>query len=231
LTLQEGDSVRAIGKVAQFNGLSQINLDSIVVLATGRTLKSPTPVDSLSEAYESDLVKLTGYYLQNPNQWFVGSGTGFTVKITNGFRTFDLRIDNDNPLFNLPAPTGNILSITGLVGQFDSSIPRNSGYQLFPRKVSDIEIGTSVSELAYKPEVVVFPNPTSGSFQIKSNFGEDKMDIEIFNNQGMKLVGIEGNQDSVNEKLLPFSSRFPKGLYVMKVTEGKSITTQKIIKL
>ncbi len=229
-TLTEGDSVRAIGKVTQFNGLSQLNLDSIVVLATGRNLKAPTLVDSLSEATESDLVKITGFSIVNPTQWTTGIGTGFTVQISNGTRTIDMRIDNDCPLFSLPVPTGNILSITGLGGQFDSSIPRNSGYQLIPRKVSDIEIQTSVSELASKPEIIIFPNPTSGSVQLKINSGQKDLKVELFNVQGLKLGSFNGSLDSIGVALSNMISASPKGVYTVKFLQNDQISVKKIMK-
>jgi DNA/RNA endonuclease YhcR with UshA esterase domain len=231
LTLQEGDSVRAIGKVAQFNGLSQINLDSIVVLATGRTLKSPTPVDSLSEAYESDLVKVIGYTLVNPAQWTTGTGSGFTVKISNGTKTLDMRIDNDCPLFNQPVPTGNILSITGLVGQFDSSIPRNSGYQLFPRKVSDIEIGTKTDAFSKKMDLQIFPNPSTGLVNIKIGQNIDsRFEYAIYNSLGVQISNSKGNSIELSKTVSESLTACNPGIYYIKIKVDKELIIEKLIR-
>lgn len=138
ITLNEGDSIRAIGLVNHFNGLTQLTLDSVKKLAVNRPLKTPVLVFGLGEDTESDLVKLEGWQLSNPASWpAVPPASGFTVKIKKGSSEIDLRIDNDCDLYGAPAPTG-FLNIIGIGGQFDSSIPRNSGYQLLPRYAADI---------------------------------------------------------------------------------------------
>jgi len=231
LNFVEGDSVRAIGKVAQFNGLSQLNIDSIVLLATGRTLKTPTLVDSLSEAWESDLVKVTGYSIQNPSQWTTGAGTGFTVKITTGTRTLDLRIDNDNPLFSLPVPTGNILSIIGLVGQFDSSIPRNSGYQLFPRRLADIEIETGVKEAFNQNTIAIYPNPGNGRVTFKFKSDQDqKIDLLLFNALGETILQTSGNEEEVGKITSVILSNKPMGIYHFRLLIGNELQVKTLIK-
>ncbi|MDX1909658.1 MAG: lamin tail domain-containing protein [Bacteroidia bacterium] len=138
-TVTEGDSLHIIGTVSHFNGLNQmINLDTIIVVATGRPLALPVLVTALDETTENELVTLECVKLVNPTQW-TGTGSGFTAQITNGTATFDLRIDNDVALYSQPAPVG-YFAVTGLGGQFDSSDPRTSGYQLLPRTIADIEV-------------------------------------------------------------------------------------------
>jgi hypothetical protein len=122
------------------------------------------------------------------------------------------------------------LSITGLGGQFDSSIPRNSGFQLIPRKVSDIEIQTAISELASKPEIVIFPNPTSGSVQLKINSGQKDLKVELFNVQGLKLGSFIGSIDSVSVALSNMISASPKGVYAVKFLQNDQISVKKIMK-
>jgi len=95
ITLLEGDSIRAIGTVTGFNGLSQISLDSIKVLGSNRPLVLPQVVTTLNESTESRLVKLVGWSIINPAEWTSGAGSGFTVRINKGIDTIDLRIDND----------------------------------------------------------------------------------------------------------------------------------------
>jgi hypothetical protein len=230
-TLAEGDSIRAIGKIGQFNGLSQLNLDSIVVLATGRSLKLPTTVDSLSEANESDLVKVNGFSIVDASQWTTGIGSGFTVKITNGIKTLDMRIDNDCPLFNLPAPTGNILSIVGLGSQFDSSIPRNSGYQIFPRKVSDIEIGTETDAFSEKMDLQIFPNPSTGLVNIKIGQNIDsRFEYAIYNSLGTQISNSKGNSIELSKTVSESLTACNTGIYFIKIKVGKELIIKKLIK-
>lgn len=133
----EGDSLKILGTVAQFNGFTQIDPDTLIIEATGAQLKQPTVVTQLGEVTESDLVVFENATLIDPAQW-TGSGSGFNVDVTNGTDTIVVRVDADVDVFNLPPPVGTF-SVCGLGGQFDSSVPRTSGYQLLPRYMEDIK--------------------------------------------------------------------------------------------
>jgi DNA/RNA endonuclease YhcR with UshA esterase domain len=232
LTLQEGDSIRAIGKVSQFNGLSQLNLDSAFVIATGRPLQAAVPVDSLSEQTESKLVTITGFQIVNPAQWATGIGTGFTVQVSNGTRNIDLRIDNDCELFNQPVPTTQFISITGLGGQFDSSIPRNAGYQLLPRRASDIVLNTGVSSSGKRNRLMFFPNPTTGSVrllipqELKSVSGE----LHLYNSQGKEIMVSTGDSDVWNKEVSTYLSSAPAGIFMAKIRVGYDAFQSTLIK-
>ncbi|HRH35905.1 MAG TPA: Calx-beta domain-containing protein, partial [Catalimonadaceae bacterium] len=143
-TLNEGDSIKVMGKVEVFRGLSQINPDSMKILATGRPIKNPEIVDKLNENLESDLVRINGVQLVNSSAWTTGTGAGgFTIKVFKGTDTTDVRIDNDCPLYNQPAPTGTF-DIIGMGSQFVPGTPTPvapfpaSGYQLIPRRLGDL---------------------------------------------------------------------------------------------
>jgi len=140
--VQEGDSIRVIGTVAHFNGLGQINVDSIVVLATNRALVAPVVVTNFGENEESRLIRINNLSIINPSQWPTPgtTGSGNTVRVTNGVDSFDLRIDNDVDLFGTPVPASPFAAV-GLGGQFDASSPFTSGYQFVPRYQADIITG------------------------------------------------------------------------------------------
>ena len=231
-SLTEGDSVRAIGKVTQFNGLSQLNLDSLIVLATGRPLQAAVPVDSLSESAESNLVSITGFQIVNPTQWTTGIGTGFTVQVSNGTRTIDLRIDNDCELFNQPVPTAQIISITGLGGQFDSSIPRTSGYQLFPRRASDVLINSSTSSQNRKNTISIFPNPTSGNVRMlyPEDISNTQINFQMFNVQGQSVLEILGTPSKISTKLSEYLESSPAGYFNASFLIGKDFYRTTVVK-
>ena len=142
-TVTEGDLIRVIGTVSHYNGLAQINVDSIVVLSSGNALPAPQVVTSMSDLTESRLIRINNLTLvpssSTSAQWPVSgaTGSGRTPKATNGVDTFDIRIDNDVNLFNSPAPTGTF-SMIGVGSQFDLSAPLTSGYQLCPRYLQDL---------------------------------------------------------------------------------------------
>ncbi|MBX7243745.1 MAG: T9SS type A sorting domain-containing protein [Bacteroidia bacterium] len=137
-TVTEGDRVGIQGQIIQFNGLTQVRVDTIVKLGAGLPLMPAMTVSSFVEADEADLLKLEMVKMVDPAQW-TGTGPGFNVRVTNNVDTFTVRIDNDINLYTMPAPTCEWMNVRGLLSQFDSSIPYTSGYQLQPRYDMDIE--------------------------------------------------------------------------------------------
>lgn len=135
-TVTEGDELRVIGKVSQFNGLTQLTIDSMVVLSRGNTVNPPQTVTSLIEAQESKLIQLNGYRLINPSQWPAANSSA-NVSITNGADTVTLRIDSDTNIDGSTAPN-SLFNVIGIQTQFDNSAPFTSGYQILPRRTTDI---------------------------------------------------------------------------------------------
>lgn len=137
--VNEGDSIRVVGTVGQFNGLSQINVDSVTLISSGITLPAPQVVTAMSENTESRLIRINNLNMVNPAQWPTpgATGSGATVRVTNGVDSFDVRIDGDVNLFGSPAPTGTF-DMIGIGGQFTTATPRVGGFQLLPRYVADL---------------------------------------------------------------------------------------------
>ncbi|MFM7379919.1 MAG: hypothetical protein ACKO2X_02285, partial [Bacteroidota bacterium] len=135
--LVQGDSVELIGVLEQYNGLTQVNCDTIIRLATGRTLVAPNVVSALDESTENRLVRLNGLVLVGSN-WPTGTITsGVNVNVSNGSTTFQMRILPQTDIDSTPAPTG-YFNLVGLGLQFDNSSPFTSGYQIAPRSLADI---------------------------------------------------------------------------------------------
>jgi hypothetical protein len=138
-SVNEGDSVWVSGTISQFNGLSQFSpLDSIAKVGSSKAF-NPEIVVKPSEYTESRLVKVLGVtVVTSDGAWKANAN----YSVTNGTDTFVVRIDGDTDLGGKTIPSGPI-NITGIGGQFDNSNPYTSGYQLFPRYSSDIELGGS----------------------------------------------------------------------------------------
>ena len=186
-TVMEGDQVRLIGTISQFNGLTQINPDSIVFISANNTLPTPTVVTQLGENTESELVTFTSAILVDPSQW-TGSGSGFNVDITNGTDTIAMRIDNDVDLYSQAAPTG-AFDVTGIGGQYDFSSPHTSGYQLLPRYQADIVPAAAV----YVPKIVVSEiMPGSNA----SSWNADWFEIYNYGDTAVDLAGMSWDDES-----------------------------------
>ena len=140
----EGDSIRVLGTVGHFNGLSQVIADTIAVLSAANTLPAAQLVTAMGENTESRLIRINSVTVLDPTQWPVAgtTGSGRTVRVSNGVDSFDLRIPSGVDVFGTPVPSG-VFDIIGLGSQFDNSAPHTVGYQLIPRYIADVITGTA----------------------------------------------------------------------------------------
>jgi len=136
-TVAEGDEVLVGGFILQFMGLTQIMPDYISVVSSGNSLEVPVLVTELVEENESHMARINCVSLVNPIFW-TNQGGGFTVQVTDGLEFFDLRIDSDCDLFGTNPPEGTF-NVVGIGSQFDTDVPYDSGYQLFPRYIEDVQ--------------------------------------------------------------------------------------------
>jgi hypothetical protein len=180
--VNRGDSIRVVGVIDFYNGLIELKIDSIAVLASNVSLVQPTQVFDLNESTEGEYIRLNGFYLVNPAGWPAFPGSSVNLDITNGVDTLVMRIDSDTDVDGSTAPTG-YFDIIGAGGQFDSSAPYDEGYQIFPRDTMDI-IPVIMPSL-YISEVM----PSAGStipaaingdwFEVRNN-GSSSVDLNGF---------------------------------------------------
>src|SRR5690554_2187879 len=130
----EGDSLEIKGQIGQFNGLIQVIPNEITVLAQGAATQAPTSVTTLDETTESQYIQLDSVTLVNGETEWTGN-TNFDV--TDGTTTFSVRVPNDASIAGTTIPNGPI-RIIGVGKQFDSSSPFDSGYQIFPCRVTPL---------------------------------------------------------------------------------------------
>jgi hypothetical protein len=186
--VQEGDSVRIIGSIGQYNGLLQMYLDSVVLISSGNALPTTaTVVTTLDESTESELVTFKNATLVDPAQWGSGS-SGYTVDITNGTDTIVMRIDADTDLYGTPAPVGAI-DVTGIGGQFTFNAGNFDGYQLLPRYMADIAPAAGV----WVPELAITEIMASSN---SSAYNEDWFEIYNYGDSTINLAGFSWDDES-----------------------------------
>ncbi len=220
----EGDRVRAIGTVAHFNGLTQLTIDSIVVLATNQPLVTPTIVNGpLTEAHESELITIANpVSLVTPSQW-TNTGTGFTAQVTDGTNIYDLRIVATSNIFGTPAPTGTFV-LTGIGGQFDNSNPHDSGYQIIPRRLTDLRNVTGVSE-ALSNAISIYPNPASTVLNLNlGNLNGKTATISVVNALGQVVKNVPAAAQLNVANL-------PAGVYTLKVAAANGTAVKRFVKI
>ena len=218
--VQEGDDLIVFGEIDQFNGLTQLNVDSLRVVSTGNTLADPTIVEELNEDTESELIEIsTPVYIPDPSQWR-GDGSGFTVLVTDDEKDYNLRIDNDVELSTMPAPVG-LFMLTGIGGQFDSSEPHDDGYQILPRYAADIVELIATTDIV-NDNILVFPNPAQDNLWVKS-------DYDIISYTVTTVEGVIVGHGKYPEKTIDISA-LKSGLYCVQLTTSKGAGRKRFVR-
>jgi hypothetical protein len=233
--VNEGDSILVRGRIIQFNGLTEMNPDSIEIIRTGATLPSPMLVSNLDETTEAKLVQLDNFRV------ITGSGsTSYNMTATNGTDTITIRVDADtdvNDSLNIAAlnPGDTICSLIGIGSQFDSSNPYTDGYQVFPMRFSDIDTSScqvvGIAKVGNKVEQFsIAPNPSNGEFMLStSGFNNANVKIQICDLNG-RIVADEW----INNANAPFQRTFnlndnAKGIYFISIFDGNAVANKKLI--
>jgi hypothetical protein len=152
-----GDQVRITAPLSQFRGLLQLAPDASIathaveILSSSQSVEDPLPLDlsivestAAMELLESRLVELQSVTITDDIETFPSSGN-LTVEDSLG-RTFTLRIDSRTDIGGALVPKEPI-NIIGSLGQFDSSEPYSTGYQILPSRLADLGIENNVDGL------------------------------------------------------------------------------------
>ena len=221
--VNEGDKITVLGKIGQFNGLTQVFADSILVLESGLATVTPTIVTALDESTEAQWITIENVNFIDPIATFPSGSNN--IDVTDGTNIFTLRIDSDTDIPEGAAPLVDF-SVTGIGGQFDNSDPYDSGYQLFPCGLgsftpNDVSGFTGVELLA----VSVIPNPFNDFIEIKSN-GLSNVQVEIHDAQGRFV-----QSSIVDNGMLINTSDWMQGIYMITITDGnQNIRMERMIK-
>lgn len=208
-----GDSIVVYGFLAQVDGNVQINVDSVNVISQNNSLSKVTPVVTLTESNESNLIQLDSVALVDPAQWTTGEGFfGFVVEVTNGTNTYKVLIDRESELFNQPAPVG-AFSLTALVFQFDATAPLLDAYELLPRFSSDIQLLGNVTVMADRAfacqdEIVSFEATAQGFSPFTYQWFNQGVAIDGATNATFEASGLELN-NLITVKITDIDQPYP----------------------
>ena len=186
--VNEGDELIVLGSISQFSCLTQISPDTLWLVSTDNMLNDPTDVDALAESTESEFIKLSG--------WFVESINGSNASISKDGASFIMRIDSDTGI-DINQYLEETVNITGLGGQFDNDGTCDSGYQIFPRYDSDVEIIVNTLDQDLGRAISYFPNPVFNELNIKSTVELDQ--VVIVNALGQVVLTANAPQNTLKE--------------------------------
>ncbi|MDB6129864.1 MAG: hypothetical protein JWM04_971, partial [Verrucomicrobiales bacterium] len=139
-----GDRVRVTAPLTSFNGLLEINVTNgmaghaVELISKSNALPVATYLNANATA--AQLEALEGSYVVVSNVTISGTGNfaSTTYNLTSGtLLPVALFINAGSGIVGKPNP-GSAYTVKGVLGQFDSTSPFNSSYQLIPSKPSDI---------------------------------------------------------------------------------------------
>jgi phosphatidylserine/phosphatidylglycerophosphate/cardiolipin synthase-like enzyme len=177
-TLNLGDSVEVKGTLKQFSGLLELSpVDSVRLLARAVPLPALKiiSISQVSEAYESQLVKLYGMRFTTSGT-FSGGTAGTSYSITDGVNQLQVFIPFGSALAGVTIPAG-LLDIVGVISQ-------HSAYQLIPRspddlfgypgpQISSLPALTSVTDTSFTVNWVTFFRGSSNVYYgLTKNLGD-----------------------------------------------------------
>lgn len=217
-TVTEGDELLLKGSVTHFNGLTQLEPDSLRIISTGNSLGNPRPVTELNESTESEFIVIDALLtLMNPADWDE-SGDSFTATVTDGVNEYALRVDSDTDIAGRPVPT-DPFRLTGIGGQFDSSDPWDSGYQILPRYFTDFDFMVNADDLKFE-SMLVYPNPASDQILILN--AKEGLILTLKDIYGRTLCSEQGNTLDI--------SNMASGQYILEMSLEDAISYRQIIK-
>ena len=161
--VQIGDEVLVSGIIAQFNGLNQLNFQTLhSIISSGNNVEplAATPSqlngDGIGgvENFEGRLVRLNGVLVTELNGSAVANWAYKNYRLTGSSPsdTVQIRIDNDTQIIGMVAPAGRF-DVVGVLSQFKSAIPFIGGYQIMPRVPEDV--------ISNGPIIETFPEEVS----------------------------------------------------------------------
>lgn len=231
-SINRGDTITVSGPMVGRYGTLQVATTSLnpaplVVTKTHSNNVLPAPqvltntqffTTATAEPTEGKLVRINGgTFAQSGN---FSSNTSYTVNYPSG-NFVEVRIPNNNtnPLVGTAIPTG-VVDIVGITGQFCGSSTGytcTTGYQIIPRDLNDIIVG-SVGIKGVTNNVTslsVYPNPSNSLVNFNLGPNEDVKSISITDISGRVVFTSNTNTNSVNVSL------FANGIYYLAVSTNK----------
>ncbi len=236
--LEMGDLVQITGKIEFYNGLTEITATDSAAVQVLAKVMVPTPMDitsgaEMNERSEGSLVRLTGYYLENPALWPAATKNA-TLKFIRGVDTVLVYIDKETDIDGSPAPQG-YYALTGVIDQFTTSVPPNNKYEIRPRSLADLTQMTGVAGKANElPSQYAlrqnYPNPFNPETTIAFEAPQaGAVKIRVFDLLGKEVATIFDGKLNAGFHTFHFSgSNLSSGVYFYRVEAANYVDMKKM---
>jgi len=217
-----GDGITGIrGRLGSFNGVLQFvpSVDPGAATATGLSITPQVvtiaDLNSNLDDYESELVTINDVnFVDADGSTSFGNGNG-NYDITDGTNTLIFRLNFTTDINGTLIPSSSA-NITGIPAEFGGDS------QIFGLSLSNIVLGVQRDEIE---GFAAFPNPVRGNGLTVRTGSIDTKEVALFNVLGRKVFAqsFSGTEDTFDV------SNLSSGIYILKVTEGSRIATQKVV--
>ncbi len=148
--LQVGDSVLVAGKIGQNNGLAHIDAEQIIQYRGDSKTPDPVVVELTAanmESFEGQLVHFEARLLKYEK---IEAGEYLMLHLQSWevILAFRQKTQPDDLEFTRFEP-GDLIAVTGILGQYDRTEPYDGNYQIYPRSPKDIEISGLSNDIKY----------------------------------------------------------------------------------
>ncbi|OQX56558.1 MAG: hypothetical protein B5M53_00840 [Candidatus Cloacimonas sp. 4484_209] len=143
IIFSENDSVEVTGEVSQYNGLTEIQIESATIISNGSpAIPLVINTDDVSHCFQSDYTEpLEGRLVKLNNVMYTGiwpqSGSAGVLTIDDGSGATKLYINKYTEIPGSTPPDGPF-DIVGVISQFDNNLPFDYHYEVTPRYLSDL---------------------------------------------------------------------------------------------
>lgn len=227
-TVQEKDNVTVRGVIQQYNGSTEIHPDTIIKNSANNGLLAPMVVVTHSEDTESKLIRINNLRLVDDAEWTTGVGSsGFNARAVSNDNPLDtilIRIDRDVEAYDAPVPP-QPFNLTGIGGQFDTSVPYTAGYQVLPRYNPDISTLVGIREVDFSHLVTLSPNPARRILVIDMEAAFDRVTILTPRGRTVKTLINPDSSHKVDVSLLS------AGTYFIRFEKGTESWTARFVKI
>ncbi len=218
-TGKTGDSLVITGVPAEYNDLTEITNISNVYNFRSNKITEPVVLTAsqINEDYEGMLVQINNVTFDKPGS--VIQEQNMSYKATDNTGSVVVYINKYSRLVNKSFPV-SATNLVGIVSQYLGT------YQILPRDITDFKNYTSAPNLALneKQNIVVFPNPATGTLNIKT-------DKTIYSTKILNPMGQVAKFVRSENKQIPIQNLVP-GIYVVEVLfSDKTTGIAKFVKL
>lgn len=235
---QPGDSIEVIGEIGQYNGLMQVEINSLSVLKTGNDKIVPTKLRlaefigdfDASEYYEGSLVQVDGLTMSDASAWG-SSSQNFIVSDDAGTTELTMRIGENMGIWEqYPSAPTDPLNVIGILGQYDFSSPFTEGYQLLPVEIST---GTGIGNENLPGQFDLgqnYPNPFNPSTTVSFTLpAAEKVSFTVYNAVGQRVYREVNKYNAGLNKINFKADGLSSGIYFYQIEAGNYKAVKKMI--